>query len=484
MNRKTTLLSLKCLLILAFAQVAQAQIYSNGPLSTGATALGGGAAPAGYTWSELQHNTGNTAQTSASVGTSGWYTANGVTSFSLADDFVVPSGFVWDLTSLEFFIYQTNSTALPVDELRIQIFNGVPGAAGTTLVAGSATTNVLNVANSGEAMIYRITDSQVPTTVAAPLTNRRIWKIRGNLTASLQAGTYWVVYQFHPTNNATNTLSPHVTLPGTRAVPGANAKSKASPTAAWVDISDVGTPASAPGTGVPCALPFNLYGTSATASVANDACSGALIATTLPYTNVQTLANLSTNNSGFLSGCTTPMNDGLWYTFTGTGNAMTVAITGLDTSFDAQLDVYTGACGGFTGCVGSADDDIDGGDETVTFNSTLGVTYFVNVGNMNDTTDAPEGNFTMRISSSAMGNDDFAMENFRAYPNPVKDILNLSYDQEISNVEVYNVLGQKVLGQAINASQSQLNVSSLTAGTYLVKVVSGNQSKAIRIIKN
>lgn len=480
MNRKTTILSLKCLFVFAFAQMLNAQqIYTNGALSTGATSLSGATAPAGYTWSELQHNTGNTTQTNVSLGTSGWYNAAGTTSFSLADDFTVPVGQVWDITSMEFFMYLTNSTALPADELRVQILSGVPGAVGTTLIAGSATANVLDVANSGEAMMYRIADSQVPTVTANPLTNRRIWRLRGTLTASLQAGTYWVVYQFRTASNA---LSPHVTVPGSRAVPGANAKSKISAAASWVDIADVGNPAT--GVPVPVALPFNINGTASTASVANDACSGALVASALPYNHTQTLGNLSTNNAGFITGCATAMNDGLWYTFTGDGGNTTVTISGVDVLFDPQLDVYTGACGAFTGCVASADADVDGGDESVTFVSTAGTTYYVNVGYMSETVNGDEGNFTINITSAPLSNDTFANGSFRAYPNPVKDVLNLSYNQEISNVEVFNILGQQVMAKAINATQSTVDVTQLTPGTYMVKVFSGNESQTIKVIKN
>lgn len=481
MNKKTTLLSLKCLFVFAFAQMLHAQqIYTNGPLSTDATSKSGAAAPAGYTWSELQNDTGNTTQTNVAPGTSGWYNTAATTSFSLADDFVVPAGAVWDITSLEVFLYQTSSTALPIDELRVMIYSGVPGATGTTLVAGSTTANVLDAANSGEAMMYRIVNSAVPTTTANPLTNRKIWKAKGNLTASLQAGTYWVVYQYHPISNTTNTLSPHVTITGSRAVAGANAKSKISSTANWVDIADVGNPAT--GTPVPCALPFIINGTAGVASVANDACTGALVAASLPYTHVQTLGNLSTNNGGFITNCVSGSNDGLWYSFTGTGNNVDVAITNVDVLFDAQINVYTGTCGAFT-CVGSANDDVDGGDETVTIPTVSGTTYYVNIGYYSATVDGAEGNFTISLTPG-LGTDGFSNGSFKAYPNPVKDILNLSYTQQISNVEVYNVLGQQVAVKANYGSQAEVDMSQLAPGTYMVKVFADNEQQTIKVVKN
>ena len=103
MNKKTTLLSLKCLFVLAFTQVLSAQqVYTNGGLSTGATSNNGVAAPTGYTWSELQNNTGNTTETNASTGINGHYITSGTTSNKLTDNFVVPVGSAWNVTSFEF----------------------------------------------------------------------------------------------------------------------------------------------------------------------------------------------------------------------------------------------------------------------------------------------------------------------------------------------------------------------------------------------
>ena len=74
-------------------------------------------------------------------------------------------------------------------------------------------------------------------------------------------------------------------------------------------------------------------------------------------------------------------------------------------------------------------------------------------------------------------------EKFIAYPNPVKDILNLSYSKEMSNVEVYNILGQQVIAKAINATQSQVDMSQLAPGTYIVKAFVDNQTQTIKVIK-
>jgi hypothetical protein len=50
-------------------------------------------------------------------------------------------------------------------------------------------------------------------------------------------------------------------------------------------------------------------------------------------------------------------------------------------------------------------------------------------------------------------------------------------------VSVFNLLGQEVITSATNANQSQINMSALSPGTYLVKVTADNQVKTIKVIK-
>ncbi|MGK4568941.1 T9SS type A sorting domain-containing protein [Flavobacterium sp. 3HN19-14] len=69
------------------------------------------------------------------------------------------------------------------------------------------------------------------------------------------------------------------------------------------------------------------------------------------------------------------------------------------------------------------------------------------------------------------------------YPNPVKNVLNLTYAQSISNVAVYNLLGQKVLENTVNANTAKVDMSGLSAGSYVVKVTADNQTKSIKVIK-
>lgn len=72
---------------------------------------------------------------------------------------------------------------------------------------------------------------------------------------------------------------------------------------------------------------------------------------------------------------------------------------------------------------------------------------------------------------------------FNFYPNPVKDILNISFADGINQVSVFNLLGQNVLNASINSPTAAVDLSGLPEGTYLVKVVTANVTKTLKIIK-
>lgn len=83
----------------------------------------------------------------------------------------------------------------------------------------------------------------------------------------------------------------------------------------------------------------------------------------------------------------------------------------------------------------------------------------------------------------ALANNSFDNTNFTYYPNPVKNVLNLSYNQNISQVEIFNLLGQKMTSTSFDATTAQVDMTSYTSGIYLVNVTSNNTTKTIRVIK-
>ncbi|WP_165357696.1 GEVED domain-containing protein [Flavobacterium beibuense] len=82
-----------------------------------------------------------------------------------------------------------------------------------------------------------------------------------------------------------------------------------------------------------------------------------------------------------------------------------------------------------------------------------------------------------------LGNEDFAFGSFKYYPNPVDNMLYMSYTSTITNIEVYNLVGQQIIAKNYAVNDVQLDMSGLSAGTYLVKVITGDATKTIKIAK-
>ncbi|NBL63692.1 T9SS type A sorting domain-containing protein [Flavobacterium sp. NST-5] len=107
-----------------------------------------------------------------------------------------------------------------------------------------------------------------------------------------------------------------------------------------------------------------------------------------------------------------------------------------------------------------------------------------NRGQLGDGTTTNKNIFTaISCYQTVLSNDNFTLNEVKIYPNPVNDILNFSFDKEIRNVSIFNVLGQEILSKSFNENQSSINVSSLSPGTYLVKLNSENDTKTVKIIK-
>ncbi len=252
MRKKSTLFLMSMFIMGALF----AQTYDNGPLATGTTAKNGTVAPSSTQWSELQNDAGVTTIANVVRGFAGYKSnVNGVAlDFGLADDFTVPAGETWSLTSLDVFAYQSSYAGLtsPFTQMYIRIWDGPPGGEGSNIIAGDLTTNVLT--GSVLAGLYRISNTIIPPTPTTLL--RRIWTTTGTITKQLTAGTYWIEWQFPmPDNQAA--FFPSVTIVDKRFLPGMNAKVRIG-TSTWINVLDSST-TPIPANIVPQDMPFILH---------------------------------------------------------------------------------------------------------------------------------------------------------------------------------------------------------------------------------
>jgi beta-glucanase (GH16 family) len=73
-------------------------------------------------------------------------------------------------------------------------------------------------------------------------------------------------------------------------------------------------------------------------------------------------------------------------------------------------------------------------------------------------------------NTTASTEDVFANK-FSVYPNPSSDVLNIRTDEPIEKVELYNTIGQLIVAK----KTTNVNISSINIGVYILKIYSGNR---------
>ncbi len=146
---------------------------------------------------------------------------------------------------------------------------------------------------------------------------------------------------------------------------------------------------------------------------------------------------------------------------------------------DTGVEAYRGTCGAleFLGC------NTDDGDGNFSKLAPSGLIaneiIYVRIWGY----DGTSGTFYIAAYDASLNNTDFETSNFSVYPNPVKNILNISYISNISNVEVFNLVGQQVLIAKMNTTLGQVNMTHLPTGTYFVKINADNKTKIVKVVK-
>ncbi|WP_306350530.1 fibronectin type III domain-containing protein [Flavobacterium sp. '19STA2R22 D10 B1'] len=204
----------------------------------------------------------------------------------------------------------------------------------------------------------------------------------------------------------------------------------------------------------------------------------------LPYTTTDNTLNYGDHYEGIAGascGITTNYLNGndVVYAYHAT-TAGTINIGLNPTQSNVGVFVYT-ACDliGNTCVAGAVNNAIGGPININGFTVTAGQTYYIVI----STLAPPQSTaYTLTITGT-LGIDSFDNQNFSYHPNPVLDILNLSYSENITSVHVFNSIGQQLIQKTVNANQSQLNLSGLAAGTYFVQINAKGKIKMIKIIK-
>ena len=95
-----------------------------------------------------------------------------------------------------------------------------------------------------------------------------------------------------------------------------------------------------------------------------------------------------------------------------------------------------------------------------------------------------EGGFTLVRDSNELNVAELNETNFTMFPNPTKENLTIvSAKSPLRNVEIYSILGKRVLNFTFSEgnNEEKININSLQAGIYLVKI---NNLTTRRLIVN
>ena len=113
---------------------------------------------------------------------------------------------------------------------------------------------------------------------------------------------------------------------------------------------------------------------------------------------------------------------------------------------------------------------------TTTVPVVAGQSYYIFVVNSGGRSD-------ISITCELLGTNDNVIEGFNYYPNPANNAINLSAVDNIESVVIYNILGQKVIDLNVESTSTQINVSNLNTGTYLMKVSVNGEVGTYKVIK-
>lgn len=238
-------------------------LHNNGEFITGATTESGVEAPEGTVWSENSHDTDNLTESNTILGYGATFPQ-----VRLADNFTIPEGETWIISSVSVWGFFSGWSApqSPFSGGVLQIWNGVPGEEGSTVIFGDLTTDRL--ISSTDSNVYTINNTVAPSPGVTPNTTRKLWENKLSVAPSLTLGpgTYWIDFATTIYGNS-GQFYRNVVTPGSRTQKGWDARAYTSATDTWIAITDNGRPSSAPD--VPQDIAFNVNGTVASANNAS-----------------------------------------------------------------------------------------------------------------------------------------------------------------------------------------------------------------------
>ena len=84
---------------------------------------------------------------------------------------------------------------------------------------------------------------------------------------------------------------------------------------------------------------------------------------------------------------------------------------------------------------------------------------------------------------ATLSSNSFDLAKLSYYPNPVNDILTISYSSEITSVQVYDISGRQIRNISPNSNLVTVDLSDLSTSVYVVKVFANDTSSEFKVVK-
>lgn len=91
---------------------------------------------------------------------------------------------------------------------------------------------------------------------------------------------------------------------------------------------------------------------------------------------------------------------------------------------------------------------------------------------------------TITVAAMPTSIESLSQHDLSIYPNPASDFINLSAEENIDRIEIYNMLGQQVLSKYINSNNTQVDINRLPTGNYIITSYIGESITSYKLNKH
>ncbi len=180
-----------------------------------------------------------------------------------------------------------------------------------------------------------------------------------------------------------------------------------------------------------------------------------------------------------IKGLINPTGDIDYYRFViTTGGTITVTLTGLPADYDLRLyrnntNVASSSNGGTT-------------SETINYTATAN-TYYARVVGFNGAFNATSC-YTLKVQlgTASRENELIVGNKVSVFPNPVSDKVTVRINEMkgVADIRVFDMYGKMLQQKRTAAMNTQLDLSGIPSGVYIIKVMNGGKETAMKVVKD